>query len=58
MDTYSTFPWQALCHEVLKLKIELREGKVIAMPMAALGGSNDAECTGPCYLHAFLILVI
>ncbi len=29
MNVYTTFPWPALCDEVRKLKIELREGQVL-----------------------------
>jgi hypothetical protein len=29
INVYSSFPWPALCAEVSKLKIELREGKLI-----------------------------
>jgi hypothetical protein len=29
ISVYSSFPWPALCAEVQKLKIELREGKVL-----------------------------
>ena len=35
-DLYTTLPWSALCDEVSKLKIALREGKVISMPLAAI----------------------
>ena len=33
-DLYSTFPWSALCAEVAKLRIELREGKLLRIPVA------------------------
>jgi hypothetical protein len=29
INVYSSFPWRALCAEVAKLKIELREGKLL-----------------------------
>ena len=29
VDVYTTFPWAALCHEVKKLKISLRDGLVL-----------------------------
>ena len=45
MDLYSSFDWSALCAEVAKLRIEPREGKVIAMPLAAVAG--DASGTTP-----------
>jgi integrase len=38
MDVYSTFDWSTLCAEVAKLKIDRREGKLIAMPIAAIAG--------------------
>ena len=44
MDTYSTFPWKALCDEILKLNIETKKGKLICLPMAAVSNGNDASC--------------
>jgi hypothetical protein len=32
MDDYTTLPWAALCAEVAKVRISLREGKLIEMP--------------------------
>ncbi len=46
MDLYSSFDWSALCAEVAKLRIEVREGKVIAMPIAAAGGTGDHGAAG------------
>jgi hypothetical protein len=40
-DLYTTLPWDALCAEVAKAKINLLEGKVIAMPLAAAAGSEQ-----------------
>jgi hypothetical protein len=38
---YTTLPWPALCDEVSKAKISLREGKLIEMPMPlAIGGAS------------------
>ena len=52
MDLYTTLPWSALCEEVAKLKIELREGKVIELPKAAIAAKTGGEATGilspPC----------
>jgi integrase len=43
MDDYTTLPWPALCDEVSKAKISLREGKLIEMPMPlAIGASGLA----------------
>ena len=33
-DLYSTFPWSALCAEVSKLRIDLREGKLLQLSEA------------------------
>jgi len=32
VDLYTTLPWAALCVEVQKLRIELREGRVLEFP--------------------------
>ena len=34
MDVYSSPPWSALCAEVAKLKLAVREGAVLALPVA------------------------
>lgn len=34
LDVYSSPPWDALCGEMAKLRVELREGKVIALAIA------------------------
>jgi integrase len=39
MDLYTTPPWASLCAEVAKLKIELREGKLIELPAELLTAS-------------------
>lgn len=36
VSVYTTFPWPALCEEVAKLKISLREGKVLDGNLGAL----------------------
>ena len=33
-DVYTSLPWATLCEEVAKLKISLREGKLIELPVA------------------------
>lgn len=38
VSMYSSLPFELLCEEVAKLKIELREGKVIELPMAVNAG--------------------
>jgi hypothetical protein len=38
MDVYASFDWPTLCAEVAKLKLDVREGKVIALPIAANAG--------------------
>ncbi len=43
MDLYTTLPWGALCAEVEKLRIELREGRVVEFRKAA-----SATCDSPC----------
>lgn len=42
MNIYTTLPWELLCEEVAKLKIELREGKVIELPIAVNAGPLPA----------------
>jgi hypothetical protein len=45
LDQYTTFPWATLCREVAKLRIELREGKVIALPFARAAGAEGCDST-------------
>lgn len=40
VSLYTTFPWAALCAEVAKLKIELREGELIEFPTAQMPGNR------------------
>ena len=35
IDGYTTLPWETLCQQVLCIKVERREGKILAMPTAA-----------------------
>lgn len=47
LDVYSSPPWESLCTEIGKLKIELREGKVIAMAANdPTSGPRDPDGTG------------
>lgn len=39
VDLYTTLPWATLCAEVVKLKIGLREGRLIVLPK--LANSSD-----------------
>ncbi len=43
MDLYTTLPWGALCAEVEKLRIGLREGRVLEFRQLA-GGACDSPC--------------
>jgi hypothetical protein len=40
MDVYTTFPWATLCEQVLCVKIDLLEGKVIELPQAVAAGAT------------------
>jgi len=40
MDVYTTFPWSTLCEQVLCVKIDLLEGKVIEMPRLAAASAH------------------
>ncbi|HEX7942890.1 MAG TPA: hypothetical protein VF488_13850, partial [Gemmatimonadaceae bacterium] len=42
MDDYTTMPWPALCAEVAKVRISLREGKLLEMPMPVAAGGGSA----------------
>lgn len=46
-DLYSSFDWSALCAEVAKLKIEPREGKVIALPISAVANGGGSNVSAP-----------
>lgn len=43
IDGYTTLPWETLCQQVMAIKIERKQGKVITLPTAASGGSNIGE---------------
>ena len=55
MDQFTTLPWSALCEEVAKLRIDLREGRVIELPKVAeaVGGSTEED---GALLHSVLHL--
>ena len=37
MEIYTELPWEFICQEVAKLRVELPTGKVLPMPLAAAG---------------------
>jgi len=43
VDVYTTLPWAALCEEVAKLRVELREGRLLEFPRVAA-----VACDSPC----------
>ena len=49
MDEYTTLPWPALCAEVAKVRISLREGKLLEMPrpIALAAGAGAPELLTP-----------
>ena len=41
-DLYVTIPWEAKCEAVSKIRIELKEGRVITLPrLAAVGATGE-----------------
>jgi len=44
MDSYTTLPWANVCAEVAKPRVQLVEGKVVALPRLAVVG-GEAEGT-------------
>jgi integrase len=42
IDVYTTPPWHSLCAEMAKVRIDLLEGKVIELPIAAIAGDPAA----------------
>jgi integrase len=47
INVYTSLPWDLLCGEVVKLKVRMREGKVIAIPKAAsAAGPDEASYSG------------
>jgi hypothetical protein len=46
VSVYTTFPWPALCAEMQKLKIELREGELVELPTTSLHPSSYTAVTG------------
>jgi hypothetical protein len=49
VDLYTTLPWELLCAEVAKLKIQLVEGKVIAWPLGVNAREEDGASYDPSY---------
>jgi hypothetical protein len=43
MDVYTTLPWDTLCAEVNKLRVEIREGRVLELRQV-----SGAPCYNPC----------
>lgn len=46
VSVYTTFPWPALCAEIAKLKIQLREGELLELPTAPTHASRYTAVTG------------
>lgn len=48
-DLYTTLPWETLCEELLKLKVDLREGEgqLLRLPRAVAAGAVTACDSGP-----------
>jgi hypothetical protein len=46
MDAYTTVPWSTLCEQVDAVKIQLLEGKVLQLPIAAVGGTREGTQSG------------
>jgi len=46
VSLYTTFPWAALCAEVAKLKIELREGEIVEFPAVPMPATRYTAVTG------------
>jgi hypothetical protein len=46
MDAYTTVPWSTLCEQVDAIKIRLLEGKVLQLPIAAVGGTREGTRGG------------
>ena len=46
MDDYTTLPWSALCAEVSKARISLREGQLIELPMREVGAEAHGTVDG------------
>jgi len=41
MDLYTSLPWESLCADVSKLRIQLLGGKLLAMVAESRGGGRD-----------------
>jgi integrase len=47
MDLYTSIPWGPLCAEVAKLRITLRQGKLVELRRASGMQIRDSECDSP-----------
>ena len=51
IDVYTEFPWESLCAEVAKLKVQRRErGRIISLPLAAAAGKPAQSGGGEAVL--------
>jgi integrase len=52
IDQYTYFGWEALCEAVACLRVDLRRGRVVALPKVAAAGSSEyaegASADAPC----------
>jgi len=46
VSLYTTLPWDALCAEVAKLKIDVRAGQLLELRKAASSGGNSGRGDG------------
>ena len=46
VSLYTTFPWPALCDEIARVRIELREGEVVPFPTAPNPATRYTAVTG------------
>lgn len=50
LDLYTELPWESLCTEITKLKLELREGRIVELRQVA-NSSCDGGCDGNSGTH-------
>jgi len=46
VSLYTTFPWPAVCEEIAKLRIELREGELVPFPASPTPATRYTAVTG------------